>query len=321
MPVPWSRYFRASLVSASLLLPSAACELEEITIAEPEDIPVVEAYIMVGDGQDQISAFVHWTLGTRPARDLLELTVLVTPDGGTPIPLFPEDLENCVLPGIVDQVEGVCYTVGFDPEGFFRPGEHVELEVFVEEDDVLRGGTTIPEAIGFIHPRVRNQCALAPGETIEFMWNRAPGVWAYSAEAQIRDLKAALALTGVDVETDSVALQGLAVSDSDTTIVFPGEFGVFERFSLEAEVAVALQGGLPLGADADIVIAALDQNYVNWVRGGNFNPSGPVRVSSLRGPGVGVFGSIVRRTIRVRGGPPSYYPGTLLPACNTIPQP
>jgi hypothetical protein len=304
-----------------LLLSVVGCELDEVTLAEPEDIPVVEAYIMVGDGQDQVSAFLHWTLSTRPARDLLGLTVMVTPDGGPAIPLFPEDLEDCVIPGIGEEIEGVCYTVGFDPEGVFQPGQHVELEIFLYEDDVLRGGTTIPEDIAFIHPRVRNQCALSPGETLEFSWNRSAGVWAYTAETQIGDLKEALAMTGVVVETDSVALQGVAVSDSDTTIVFPTEFGVLERFTLEQEVALALQGGLPLGADADVVIAAVDQNYVNWVRGGNFNPSGPVRVSSLRGPGVGVFGSVVRRTIRVRGGPPSYFPGSLLPECNPAPPP
>lgn len=197
----------------------------------------------------------------------------------------------------------------------------MELEIFLEEDDLLRSGTTIPEDIAFIHPRVRNQCALPPGESIEFTWNRSPGVWAYSAESEVWDLREALAMDGIVVETDSAALQGLAISDADTTITFPQEFGIFERFSLEQEVAVALQGGLPLGAEADVVIAALDQNYANWVRGGNFNPSGPVRVSSIRGPGVGVFGSVVRRSIRVRGGLPSYFPGGLLPACNSLPRP
>jgi hypothetical protein len=307
------------LLTASIL----ACELDEVTLAEPDDIPIAEAYIRVGDGQDQVTAFLHWTLGTRPARDLMDLTVRVTPEGGAPIPLFVEDLQACVLPGVVEFVEGVCYTLSFNPEGLFQPGDRVELEIFLEEedDDVLRGATRIPYDIDFIHPRVRNQCALAPGETIQFMWNRSPGVWAYSAESEIKNLKEALALDGIEVETDSIPLVGFAISDADTTIAFPQEFGVFERLSLETEVAVALQEGLPLAADADVVVAALDQNYVNWVRGGNFNPSGPVRVSSLRGPGVGVFGSIVRRTIRVRGGPPSFYPGSLLPPCNSIPQP
>jgi hypothetical protein len=191
----------------------------------------------------------------------------------------------------------------------------VELEVFLEDDQVLRGGTVIPDDIQLIEPVARNLCALPPGENLEFVWSRSPGVWAYMAETEIKELRSALAAEGIEVETDSVALLGVAISDSDTTIVFPREFGVFDRFDLEQEVAVALQEGLPRGAVADVVIAAVDQNYVNWVRGGNFNPSGSVRVSSLRGPGVGVLGSVVRRTIVVKGGDPSYSPGALLPNC------
>jgi len=40
-------------------------------------------------------------------------------------------------------------------------------------------------------------------------------------------------------------------------------------------------------------VAAADRNYVNAVRGGGFNPSGPVRVSSVVGDGIGTFGSLV----------------------------
>ncbi|HAW90536.1 MAG TPA: hypothetical protein DCX61_07725, partial [Gemmatimonadetes bacterium] len=40
---------------------------------------------------------------------------------------------------------------------------------------------------------------------------------------------------------------------------------------------------------------AVEGNFVNWQRGGNFNPSGQVRVPSLRGDGTGVFGAAVNR--------------------------
>lgn len=39
-------------------------------------------------------------------------------------------------------------------------------------------------------------------------------------------------------------------------------------------------------------IAAGDRNYVNWLRGGRFNPSGMIRVPSVHGDGTGVFGSV-----------------------------
>ncbi len=313
------RPFRSSLIVLGSILLLSSCELDEVTLAQPKDIVVVESYIMVGDGPDQATAFLHWTLGTRPVRDLLDITVTMTREDGTEAFLLVGELDECLLPGLEEVVEGVCYVTGFNAEGFFQPGTRVELEVILDDDDILNGGTMVPEDIQLIHPAVRNQCALLPGEELEFVWNRSPGVWAYAAETEIQELRGALALQGLQVETDSVALVGLAISDSDTTIVFPQEFGVFERFSLEQEVAVALQDGLPRGAEAKVVIAALDQNYVNWVRGGNFNPSGPVRVSSLRGSGVGVFGSVVRRSIDVKGGDPSYLPGFLLPDCNQGP--
>ena len=57
--------------------------------------------------------------------------------------------------------------------------------------------------------------------------------------------------------------------------------------------------GLPDGVAAEVSITAVDRNFVNWARGGNFNPSGQVRVPSLFGEGTGVFGSTIGRTFRV----------------------
>ncbi|MFH1765937.1 MAG: hypothetical protein ABIF09_17255, partial [Gemmatimonadota bacterium] len=88
----------------------SGCDLDEVTLAQPEDIPVVEAYIMVGDGQDQVSAFLHWTLGTRPARDLLDLGVVLIREDGVEVPLFPEEISECLRSGLEEEVEGVCYT-------------------------------------------------------------------------------------------------------------------------------------------------------------------------------------------------------------------
>jgi hypothetical protein len=84
--------------------------------------------------------------------------------------------------------------------------------------------------------------------------------------------------------------------------VFPSEFGVFDRFDLPRALVLALQEGLPDGVSAHITIGAADQNYVNWSRRGTFNPSGLVRVSSLRGDGIGVFGSLVTKSVDVQVG-------------------
>jgi hypothetical protein len=47
---------------------------------------------------------------------------------------------------------------------------------------------------------------------------------------------------------------------------------------------------------------------VNAVRGGGFNPSGNVRISSVVGDGVGVFGSIFPRDLQIQVGDDLPYP-------------
>jgi len=81
--------------------------------------------------------------------------------------------------------------------------------------------------------------------------------------------------------------------------------------SLQGRHALVTGGGRGIGraiaaaltqAGAAVTIAAADRNYVNWERGGNFNPSGAVRVASIRGGGTGVFGSMVPLTFTVTVG-------------------
>ena len=96
-------------------------------------------------------------------------------------------------------------------------------------------------------------------------------------------------------DNDPLHLLGLSISDQDTTTVFPSEFGVFDRFDLDHDLATRLQEGLPDSTTAEVSITAVEGNYVNWARGGNFNPSGQVRVPSLRGDGTGVFAATVSR--------------------------
>jgi hypothetical protein len=131
-----------------------------------------------------------------------------------------------------------------------------------------------------------------PDRRLGVRWSSADSAWAYLAEALIAGLPLALAGEGIQAD-DPMYLLGLALSRTDTTVVFPSEFGVFDRLDLDQALAVRLQQGLPAGATAEVAITAVDRNYVNWVRGGSFNPSGSVRVSSLVGEGSGVFGAAV----------------------------
>jgi hypothetical protein len=293
-----------------LVLGSGGCELDEVSLALPRDVLVAEAFVLTGDGEDQASAFLHWTLGTRSARDLLGASVTLIVEDTLKFPLLTEGQEECLLPGSADRLDGICFVAGPGVERSLEPGVRLELEVLLADGRELRGGSIIPRDIRLIRPQAP-ACGLPPGRNVEIVWNRSPGAWAYYAETTIWNLRHALAPLGIAAEADSVSLLGLAVSESDTTIAFPREFGVFNRGRLQQEVAIALQGGLPAGAVAEVTVAALDRNWVNWVRGGNFNPSGTVRIPSLRGEGFGVLGSAVRRSVTILGG----VPGSVAPSC------
>ncbi len=94
----------------------------------------------------------------------------------------------------------------------------------------------------------------------------------------------------------------MAISERDTTLVIPGELGLFERFDGNQDLLVALQDGFPPGVGVEMVVGAADRNLINGVRGGGFNPSGNVRISSVVGDGIGVFGSLVPRRVFIAVG-------------------
>ena len=161
--------------------------------------------------------------------------------------------------------------------------------MLLQDGGVLRAASTAPEAFETLVPAAGGVCSLPPDTPLELRWTRSEGAWAYGSEALVRGLPAALAPEGIVVEDDPLYLFGLSVSAADTTVVFPGEFGLFNRFELDQALALRLQVGLPEGTVSDVAVTAADRNYVNWVRGGNFNPSGQVRVPSVEGDGTGVF--------------------------------
>ncbi len=287
------------LVPAVLL---AGCELEEVSLTEPRSVLVAEVYARVGEGMDDVVGFLQWSLGSPGARDLTDAVVRITGPKGPTIPLFSTAPEVCLSGGLVGEVEGACFQAPPTVEGALLPGDRIEVEIRTGDGGVLRGAAVLPGAFDLIRPEVTGPCALPPGVPLELLWTRSEGAWAYTGEAVLSGLREAMALRGVELEEDSVTLVGLSISEEDTTLVFPQEFGVFDRFDLDRDLALALQEGLPLGVEALVVVSALERNYVNWVRGGNFNPSGPVRVPSLRGDGTGVLGGAVRKVFRVVGG-------------------
>ena len=305
-------------VTVPLLAAMAACDLTSSVEIEPEDVIVVEAYLRADAGLQKV--FLYRTLpaggGSLAVDDAtVEITGPNLNGGELRVELQPvNDATPCA---VTDQLSGgaigTCYMALLLPE----PGFTYTLRVTTSDGRELMGTTTVPGAFELRQPAIHDDrrdpvpdsCVVLPDEQLELVWTQSEGARSYLIAVGLTDLAEGLAARGVADPPDELDLTGLAVGQADTTIVFPSEVGVFDRFSLERDVALALQQGLPTGASADIVIAAGDQNYVNWVRGGNFNPSGQVRVPSITGDGTGAFGSLVTDRVTILSETPGY------PAC------
>lgn len=306
----------AAALTAALLvgLSAAACELQEVTVVDVEDVIIVEAYALIGvDTPDptvgrRLWAFVSRTAGGEGASSIPPAEVEVVRTDGRRFVLEPVDDQNCISDA--DRVRpGVCYDAG-SAAVRLRPGDELELTVWVADGRTLGGRTTIPG--DFQLEQQASPCGVLPNTPFEIRWTPADGASAYVNETRIDGLDRALQDEGIEAP-DELFLLGLSLSASDTTIVFPSEFGVFDRFDLDQALAVRLQRGLPAETQAFVGITATDRNYVNWARGGNFNPSGQVRVPSVHGDGSGVFASGVMRRFGVFAGS-SEQTGTL-PRC------
>jgi hypothetical protein len=288
----------ALLLSAGTTL-LAACELQEVTLVEFEDVAVAEVYVTLREppGAHTVLGFLHGArAGGRPdSRTFDDALVRITRGDGLTMLLAVVPLDRCV-DSRPEGATGTCFAADSALAAQLRPGDALDLDIDLGGGGTVVGALTLPGAFALIE--VEDVCRLPPDTTLEVSWSRSPGAWAYINETVIEGLPAALAGEGIVAE-DSLYLLGLSVSAADTTIVFPAEFGVFDRFDLDQDLAVRLQRGLPDQTRASVSVAAVERNYVNWVRGGNFNPSGLVRVSSLRGEATGVFGGVVVRDFAV----------------------
>lgn len=291
---------------------AAACALEEITVIDFVDVAVAEVYVMIGEvpANNQIRAFLHGTSAgaASSSRTFDDARVSVTRDDGLVIDLLLGLPEDC-LESQPEEATGTCFLGDPVLTPNLRGGDALELDIVLGNGGTLFGSTRIPGSFQIVG--VGSSCLLPPDTLMPVSWSRSDDAWAYVNETSISGLTDALASDGIDVE-DPLYLLGLSVSSSDTTVVFPSEFGIFDRFDLDQDLAVRLQSGLPDGTSAAVSITAVDRNYVNWARGSTFNPSGQVRVSSLRGDGSGVFGAGVIRQFVVIS---SANPGTAIPVC------
>jgi hypothetical protein len=289
-----------------------ACELQQVTLAEPEDVLVVEALVQAvlgpGPHAPRIRVLLHRTVGTTEGEVPGARVTFILPSGRVEASELPR-LSVCVAQA-PSSTAGTCYGATI-PE--LVPGMRIGMEIVTVEGERVEGATTVPADFSLIRPRTT--CVQEADESLRVRWTSSGDAWAYVAETEIFGLPEALAAAGIETDVDPLYLLGLSVSAADTTLVFPAEFGILERFDLDRDVALYLQQGLPKGTSANITIAAVDRNYVNWVRGGSFNPSGTVRIPSVRGDGTGFFGSGVYRRFAVLVNPPPEGGTYDVPAC------
>ena len=307
------------LPAAALLLP-AGCSLTEVEVAVPEDVIVAEVQVVLTLAPDDdlatltAWAFLHRTYQPEGAPSLTGAVVEVSADRGRVIRLEEQDsVELCVIENPIgrDPIEedfepdGSCYRTEMTPAPF-APGDRLSLRVTAPDGRVLTGASRVPGAFSLVGlDQEDGRCRLEPDTGYRFRWSSARGAWAYLADARFEGLTRALAPRGIEAP-DTLYLLGLAIGREDTTIVFPRDFGVFEFFGAtdeERDVIRELQKGLPEGSSATVAIAAADRNWVNWARGGNFNPSGEVRIPSVFGDGTGVFATGTRRRVWVKSTP------------------
>ena len=288
---------------------SAGCELKEVVTTASDDVVIAEVYLR-SDVQQQV-ALLH---RTRQAGDatapVTGARIEVTNASGNVLAYQEAPDSMCIEPRRDSrEVElGSCYASPPGQRFDINAGEHYTLRITLAEGGVLTASTTVPSDFSVVRPATA-VCALPPLTRFEISWTASPNAWVYAGETYLRGLRRALQDQGIIIEQEPLRLFGLSISSADTTLSFPNEFGLFDRFDDDLTVALAaIQGGLPNGIVADVVIAAADRNYVNWERGGNFNPSGPVRIGNIRGSGAGVFGSLIAKSFQVRVGSADHPP-------------
>lgn len=303
---------RTAAGCAAVALLAAGCELTEVTLAEPRDVIIAEVVLRARASTQ--TAYLHRTVSGGSLRVAGATIVVTDEERGTTLVYDEDDEALCLNPAPEPGTDwlGTCYVARGDPTTI-REGARYTVRIDLPGGGVLSGATRVPGEFEITRPRF-TACRLSLFTRYELTWTRSPGASVYLAETRLDGIRQALRQGGLDIPGDgSLTMTALGIGASDTTMTFPSDFGIFDRFEEGAfDVLVAIQRGLPPGVRAPVVVAAADPNYVNWARGGSFNPSGLVRISSLTGAGRGVFGSMAVRQFELRT------TGSLgVPVCNT----
>jgi hypothetical protein len=289
----------ACVGSAATLFALPGCTLEEITLAAPEPRVQAEVYLRVTDGVPSGVGLLYTTSSGDSDPGIGDARIVITAPDGRTANFQRRNLAECVEGSLPPEFDAACYRLTGVPAFLIQPGRSYRVQITWPGGGSLQGETTLPGNFRILSPRSGAvRCHLPPERVLPLRWEVASGARAYVPEAEIFGLTAAFQNQDISVPSEPLVIIGLSVSESDTAILFPSQFGIFNRLSSDRDLLVALQRGLPAEGliEGRIVISAQDRNTVNWNRGGNFNPSGQVRTPSLVGDGGGVIGGVVNRS-------------------------
>lgn len=298
----------ALVVLATATAAMVSCNLREITVADAEYLVVAEMYLRAGAPRQ--TAILHTTItGQDTLARVPGADIQITDSHGARLTLVEAPDSTCFVPDSDPREtagpRGTCYGSRPDANYAVTPGEIYTLQIRLPDGGVLTSATRVPGEFRIVRPAVAS-CTLPPATKFEMAWTPSDSAWVYAASAVMRGVQSGLFQQGIQLDfKEPLRLFGLSLSSRDTTITFPTGFGLFQRFDPGlTDVLIAIQDGLPPGVIADVTVAAADRNYVNWERGGNFNPSGTIRIASIRGDGTGVFGSLVPHVVSITVGTP-----------------
>ncbi|MGH7553925.1 MAG: hypothetical protein ACREMQ_12960, partial [Longimicrobiales bacterium] len=239
------------IASVALFATVVGCELQEVSIAEPEDVVVAEMVLFAGDLQQRL--LLHRTFGDTAAVAGARIEVRSQTGVALPFALVPDSLCLFTDPNDPSTAGGSCYESA-PLSSFVQPGGRYSLRIELADGGVMTGTTVVPDTFTVLRPARLGQslCVLAPGSTFEMMWTRSARAWVYVVETELRGIVAALRDRGITLDYEPLRLIGLSISENDTTIVFPTELGIFERFDNRVAAALLeLRDGLLAGVNAE----------------------------------------------------------------------
>jgi hypothetical protein len=300
------------VLAALVLLAAGGCELAEITIPAGEDLLIVESIL---DASKEVqSLLLHRTLNGRLVGGEEGARVVVRRGDGLEVIFSAAPASTCIELDPAHaagrdsvEVRATCYLSPADAGRWVAPGESYELLVETTAGERLQGRTTLPGAYvprGLSPAAARpmgevGRCVLPPDSALTLHWSRSAGAVAYMTQMRIEGLPEALAGSGIPGIPEVVELYGVSISERDTSIVAPTHLGVMELGKYDRELMLAIRDGFPEGVQVRLTIGAMDRNFVNAVRGDAIHPSGRLRVTSITGDGVGIFGALLPYALEV----------------------